>query len=145
MIDSNAAFVAWISQSTALTGLLGAAMGIQPGPPAIYCGMLPEGYKPEVNGRAITFATRGGPGADPEVPIISPSIQVECWAPALCSQQAREVYRALFDQIAGKCNINLGANGYILSCIEEVHGQDLTDPDTQWTSVLAYYRLTLRN
>jgi hypothetical protein len=144
MIDSNLTFATWLRTNAALTALLGDAIGVSPAVPAIYCGMLPETYRPEVNGCAITFSTGGGLG-DPEVPIVSPRVQVECWAPALSSQQARAIYRALYDLIAGQNSIDLGAAGYVLSCIEEVQGQDLTDPDTQWTSVLCYYRLTLRN
>jgi hypothetical protein len=135
MIDSNLALVTYLGRSTALTALVGNR---------IYCGMLPQGYKPEVDGRAITFLTRGGQ-ADPELPIIRPSVQIECWAPALDSQGARELYRAVFDQLHQKNNIDLGAAGYILSSFEEVQGQDLVDPDTEWASVLSYYRLTLRS
>lgn len=134
MIDSNEALMAWLFQCEALENLIGTR---------IYCGTLPRGYKPEVNGRAITFLNRGG-SAEVEVPIISPSVQIECWAPERCHQQAREVYRAIFDWCHGQTNIDLGEKGYILSCVEELQGQDITDPDTQWASVVSYYRLTLR-
>ena len=135
MIDSNLALVTYLTQSAALIALVDNR---------IYCGMLPQGYKPEKNGCAITFMNRGG-AADPELPIIRPSVQIECWAPALASQQARQVYGAVFDQLHQKNNIDLGDAGYFLSITEEVQGQDLVDPDTQWCSVLSYYRLILRS
>ncbi len=145
MIDPNLALVTWLAQSAALTALVkNQQIGGKLPDSLIFCGMLPEGYKPEVNGCAITFACSGG-NVPSEVPIISPRVQIECWAPQLRNQEARAVYGAVCDLIANKNNIDLGANGYILSSIVEVFGQDLTDPDTQWASVLGYFRLMLRN
>jgi hypothetical protein len=145
MVDSNLALVTYLKQSAALVELVTNQDQTKiPEQVLIYCGTLPEGYKPEINGCAITFINRGG-AADTEAPIIRPSVQIECWAPALGNQQARKVYRAVFDQLHQKNNIDLGDIGYILSITEEVQGQDVTDPDTKWVSVLSYYRLILRN
>jgi hypothetical protein len=134
MIDSNLAVKTWLSSSQAITGLVG---------DRIYCGMLPEGYDPEVDGDAITFFTRTGT-AHPELPLISPSVQIECWSQVHGQQRARAVYRAVFDLCHQKNHIDLGEAGYILSSTEEVQGQDLIDPDTKWAEVLTYYRLTMR-
>lgn len=146
MTDSNAALVAWLMQSDAIADLVAnqAPSSDVKCASLIFCGMLPQGYKPDVNGPAITFSCRGG-DAPAEVPIINPSVQIECWAPALANKQARQLYGAVFDQIANKNNIDLGSDGFILACTVEVLGQDLTDPDTEWPSVLGYFRLTLRN
>lgn len=145
MIDSNLTLVTYLMQSAAIVALVAnKSRTVVTQESLIFCGKLPQGYKPEVNGRAITFMNRGG-AADPELPIIRPSVQIECWAPALDSQGARELYRAVFDQLHQKNNIDLGDIGYILAITEEVQGQDLDDPDTQWASVLSYYRLILRN
>jgi hypothetical protein len=134
MIDSNAVFRKWHLQSATVAELAG---------DRVYCPMFPEGYDPGVNGIALTFNTRGGT-ADLDVPLITPSFQVRAWAPASEPRRARELYRAVFDLVHGAMAVDLGADGYILWAREQVQGQDLTDPDTGWATVLAYFEAMMR-
>lgn len=89
--------------------------------------------------RAVVFSARGGL-SDVETPLLRPSYQFRCWA--LRPAEAREVYAALFDGLHGKTNL-AGASGKILSAFEETAPQDVTDPETGWATVLAFYRLLL--
>ncbi|HWR36372.1 MAG TPA: hypothetical protein VN622_10935 [Clostridia bacterium] len=134
MIDSNAALRAWLLSDPAIVALVGGR---------VYWPTLPQDHLPERDGLAITVSTRGG-RSDAEMPIINPSVQIETWAPAGEHVRAREVYRAIYDLLHGACGIDLGANGYVLSCLEEVQGQDSIDPETKWATVLSFYRLMMR-
>ena len=109
----------------------------------IYCLRLPE----DVVLPAISYFTRGGI-ADPAVPnIFSPSIQFDCWDDNL--EDAREVYRALYDALQGLGNAAITIGGvtyYITKAREEVQGQDLVDVDIQgYYRVLTFYSITVRD
>jgi hypothetical protein len=134
MIDTNAAFRSWLLQSDAIQAMTEGR---------VYCPDLPEGIDPS-NGVAITFQRRGG-NADLYLPIVSPSITVKCWAGRDQAVQANQLYRAVFDQVHGQNNVNLADLGYVLSCFEQVQGQDVTDPDTGWATVVTFFQLTMRS
>jgi hypothetical protein len=54
------------------------------------------------------------------------------------------VHRAVWDLVHGAENVNRGADGYIVCAQEEVQGQDVTDPDTGWPTVVAFFAVTMR-
>ena len=109
--DTNSIIRAYLVTSTTLTALVG---------DRIYSPRLPEN-KPLP---AISFFTRGGTST-PYIPgIPEPSVQFDCWADNPI--EAREVYRALYDNLQGIQNVTVGSY-QIMSAIEEVQGQDLVD------------------
>lgn len=132
MIDPIKAFRGWLLQSTPLTNLVG---------DFVCCPDLPEKFDAMAGMKALVILVRGG-SSQIEVPIIEPSIQIKAWA--LKGPDARAIYAAAYDQVHGKCMVNLGADGFVLSCYEEQQGQDITDPDTGWATVVASFRLTMR-
>ena len=115
----------------------------------LFCPRLPEGATLP----AVSYLTRGG-FADPEVPnIVSPSVQFDCWAKPTNtgegSENAREVYRALYDALQGLGNAGITIGGvtyYITKAREEVQGQDLVDVDIpNLFRVLTFYSITVRD
>ena len=109
--DINSIIRSYLATCGTLTALIGGAT------PRIYCPRLPE----NATLPAVSFFSRGG-SSDPYIPgIVTPSIQFDCWADNLID--ARQVYRALYDNLQGAQNYPYE----ILSAIEEVQGQDLVD------------------
>lgn len=129
MIDSNAAIVEFLKTD----GPLATKVGTD-----IYAGRLKDGFE---LGPAIVVSTRGGK-AEVYIPHIKPSIQVKCYGTT--QMEAREVYGLIFDALHGIDSITLGSGRHIASALEEVQGQDLIDPDTNWPFVLAFFEVRLR-
>ncbi len=119
MQDSNKIIRAYLVNEVTLTALVSTR---------IYVPRLPENAVLP----AVGFFTRGG-GTNPHIPpLVSPSVQFDCWADSLIG--ARAVYMALFEVLQGIQNetVTVGGTDYrILSAIEEVQGQDLSDIDFQ--------------
>lgn len=141
LVDTNILIRTYLLTSSVLTDPLIALIG--GASPRLYCPRLPEGAALP----AISFFTRGG-SADPEVPnIFSPSVQFDCWAENLID--ARKVYRALYDALAGLGNAAITIDGmtyYITKAREEVQGQDLQDVDVPgYFRVLTFYSITVRD
>ncbi len=122
-----------VTPATTLFGLVGTR---------IYSPRLPENAVLP----AVGFFTRGG-SANPHIPgIITPSVQFDCWADDPI--EARQVYRALYDQLQGleRTAVVIGANTYyILSAIEEMQGQDLVDSEIpNYFRVLTFFSIMIR-
>jgi hypothetical protein len=135
MVDSNAVLLEWLTTSPAADPLLAIVPAGQ-----IIAGDLPEGAAPQSNQQWITFKTRGGL-SDPEVAITQAHFELTCWAGD--SKTARSIYRAIFDLVHGRTGLQL-TNGFVLAALEQIAGQDLTDPYTYAAQVVAYFDLTLR-
>lgn len=132
MTDSNLLLKYLLEQTLAVTAL--ATDICFPG--------LPEGFDPKAGDRAVVFSVRGGT-PDPFAPILRPSMQVRTWART--APEARELYRAVFEALHAKSNLDLGAAGYLMSSWCESEGQDLTDEGTAWETVLSFFKLNLRS
>ena len=101
---------------------------------------------------ALSFFTRGGE-SHPYIPgLVTPSVQFDCWATdaeiagvfVRGSIYARAVYRALYDNLQGIQNIDVGSY-QIMSAIEEVQGQDLTDTEIpKYFRVLTFFSIMIR-
>ena len=127
--DTNTILRTYLLTQTDLTDLVSTR---------IYCPRAPENAElPN-----ITFFTRGG-RSTPYIPdLLSPSVQIDCWADD--SIEAREVYRALYDALQGIQNVAVGSNT-ILSVIEEVQGQDLIDTDIPGRfRVLSFWEIIIK-
>ena len=91
---------------------------------------------------AVTLETVGGE-TDESLPLISPTVQVRCWSKG-DPEEARLVYRLVHDALYDRRGVDLGANGFLLSAREAVHGQDLIDPETGWPNVLSVFQFIFR-
>ena len=127
--DTNTIIRAYLATCTTLTALVGTR---------IYCPRLPE----NATLPAVGFFSRGGMST-PYIPgIVSPSVQFDCWADNLID--AREVYRALYDNLQGIQNITVGSY-QIMSAIEEVQGVDLVDVEVpNYFRVLTFFSIMVR-
>ena len=129
--DTNSIIRAYLATCGTLTTLLATV-------DSIYCPRLPENAILP----AVSFFTRGG-SSTPYIPgILSPSVQFDCWADNPID--AREVYRALYDNLQGIQDQTVGAYK-ILSAIEEVQGQDLVDVEIpNYFRVLTFFSVMIR-
>lgn len=149
LLDTNAVIWTYLTTLPALNSLT-LLVGTR-----IYCPRLPENVKlitGVASTPAISFSIRGGTST-PYIPdLASPSVQFDCWAmdapldtPAVSGPlKAREVYRALYDNLQGIQNTAVGAN-VILSAIEEMQGQDLVDTEIpNYFRVLTFFEIQIR-
>jgi len=122
--DTNSIIRAYLITCGTLTALLATV-------DSIYCPCLPE----NAGLPAVSFLTRGGTST-PYIPgIPSPSVEFDCWADNLID--AREVYRALYDNLQGNQNQIVAYpfplvfpiiwSHSIMSAIEDSRGADLVD------------------
>lgn len=120
--DTNKIIKTYLDTCATLTGLVGTR---------IYCPRLPE----NATLPAVSFSTQGGTST-PYIPgIPEPSVQFDCWADNLID--AREVYRALYDNLQGAQNQKIPVffplvfpviwSYRIMSAIEDSRGADLVD------------------
>lgn len=133
MIDINAILIEYLGSDAGVTALVSGR---------IYCPRLPE----NATLPAIGLFTRGGEST-PYIPgIVTPSVQIDCWADDPI--EARQVYRAVYDALQGIQNVEVSLGGttyYILSAIEETQGQDLVDVDIPgYFRVLAFFSIMIR-
>ena len=127
--DTNAVIKSYLDTCATLTALVGTR---------IYCPRLPE----KATLPAVSFFTRGGTST-PYIPgIPEPSVQFDCWADNPID--AREVYRALYDNLQGIQNVTVGSY-QIMSAIEEVQGMDLVDSEIpNYFRVVTFFRIMVR-
>ena len=132
--DTNAILKVYLDTCTTLTALVKA-----PGESArIYCPRLPQ----NATLPAVGFFVRGGTST-PYIPgIPNPSVQFDCWATSPIV--ARQVYRALYDNLQGIQNIKVGSY-QIMSAIEEVQGMDLVDTEIpNYFRTLTFFSIMIR-
>lgn len=139
MIDSTLLLRQWLLTCTDLTALLPDRSGTK----SIYCGDLPQGVDPEIDGPAITLYVRGG-DVHNDAPIVNASIQIRVWAGINKVLLARRVYGVLHDFIYGKNNVAVDTYGVVMSCLCSALGQDVTDPDASWATIVSFYELQAR-
>lgn len=126
MVDIASTIRTKLTANAALTTIVGSR---------IYSGVtLPSGYKPG-DGPAVLFAVNGG---SPDYgPTLRPTIQMRCYGidEATAQQTDRAVFDALHDMRSGQ----------VLYVENDILGQLLAEPETQWRFVLSYYRAQIVN
>ncbi|MDD5081778.1 MAG: DUF3168 domain-containing protein [Dehalococcoidales bacterium] len=132
MIETNSVIRAHLAADAGLIALVGIR---------VYVPRLPENAALP----AVGLFTRGGTST-PYIPTIpSPSVQIDCWGRT--PQEARQVYRAVYDALQGIQNVTvtIGLTDYvILASREEVQGQDLADELQGYYRVLTFFEVMLR-
>ena len=135
--DTNSIIRAYLVTCGTLTALLTNLDGTF----RIYCPRLPENCPLP----ALGFFTRSGTST-PYIPgLVTPSVQFDCWGES--PQDAREIYRALYDVLQGiqREVVTVGVTNYIIwSAIEEVQGQDLQDEIQGYYRVLTFFSVMIR-
>jgi hypothetical protein len=131
-----------LSNDAALTALLG-TVDVDGVRPAIFGGALIEHYDP-TSLPALTIHVRGGQ-THAEMPLAAASVGITCWAGINQFWLARKVYGAVYDAIQRSAvGFDSGeGTGRILLAYEETLGQDVTDPDAGWATVLSFYNVTV--
>lgn len=129
MIDAKNVVHSYLRAQSALTAIVGSR---------IYHERLPEDF---TIAQAVVFSRRGGVTNPYSPDLLEPSFQFKCYGST--AEDAEEVYRALYDALQGIENQTVGSDE-ILSAIEEVQGQDLRDPETDWPFVLTFFQFMVR-
>lgn len=138
MVDTNSLLRDWLLSLPSVTSLLGTnANG------SVYCGDLPEHFDPSL-GPGIQIFTAGGTPHPEITALVDDRKQIKVWADVEQYQLARQVYGAIRDQIHGASGVDRAAKGYVVRCIEVTSGQDITDPDNGWATVVSFYQLMAR-
>lgn len=104
----------------------------------VYLLHLPEGH--DFDNPAVVFSIRGG-STDLYVPFVRPSIQIGAWGKD--SVAAQEVYRLVHDVLHDRSRVSV-SSGFLVFAFEEVHGQNLIDPDSKRPYMVAMFRAILR-
>lgn len=141
-MDSNSMVRAWLLSEPTVANQLQ--------PQGVFCGGgFPEGFNPEVTtdpstGPGILVSNVGTP-AHPELLTIDNSrkqIKVACGVDQ--ALKASQIYSAVHALMHGATNVTVAGKGYVMSSIEASGGQDVTDPDTGWATVLGFFQITAR-
>lgn len=136
MIDPLKIVQTWLLGTSSVTALLGTS----PGGGVYGGGDLPEHFNPSL-GPCVQIYVAGGTNHE-EIKIeVMPRIAVKCWANVNEYQLARALYRAVYDTMHGANMVDFGDDGRVLGCQSVSQGQEITDPDVSWVSVLGYFEL----
>jgi hypothetical protein len=128
MTDENKALRDFLLTNVALVALVRTRIWAGTDTPA-------AGYKP-ADGGAVCFKVRGGSPDYSDV-LLDPSIQFKCYGAT--TVEAREVYAALYNALHQ-------AHAWIMRAAWcDVLGQDLTEPETGWPFVLAFFTVRIAN
>ena len=130
-IDTNSILVTYFKTQSTLTDLTTTARIY--GPPG-----LPADFTIQP---AVSFFTSGGNSDLYVTELRSPSKTIKCWGST--PVEARQVYRALYQVLQGIERVTVESN-IILCAEQEVEGQDLIDPDTDWPFVLTFFKVMMR-
>lgn len=133
MVDANLLVRQFLLAQPAVTSLLGANANS-----SIYCSYdLPEHFDPSL-GPAIQIFRLGGHTHEEIKPLVEARVHVRVWAD--CEQEllASMVYAAINDTLHGACNVGL-PSGTIVNALEVTGPLEITDPETGWVGVYAFY------
>lgn len=128
MVDTDAIIRAYLAADPGVAGVVGVR---------VYCPRLPE----DCTLPALSFFTRGGAPLPSYTRVVTPSIQIDCWATTLAV--ARQLYGEVYEALHAHWGypVVIGGTTYaIMSAQEEVHGQDMMDVDGAG-SFIGYWRV----
>lgn len=137
MVDHNLLVIERLNSVSALTSILGSF--------GVVGGELPEKFDPEsapATSPIVVVCREGGTPFE-NAPVKTARMKVRVWAGINQFVKANQVYAQVFEALHGITSVQL-ADGFIIHANETESGQDLTDPDTQWATVLSYYEVTAR-
>lgn len=133
MIDVTVIIRDYLLTCPSLTSLLGTGAD-----GSIYCSYdLPEHFDPK-NGPAIQIFRAGGHSHVEIGDLVDARVQIRAWTDVEEYSLASKVYAALHDVLHGACNITT-ADGTLSRAIEADGPIEMTDPDTAWVAMYAFY------
>lgn len=133
MVDANLLVREFLLSQSEVTALLGTNLN-----GSIYCGYdLPEHFDPTL-GPAIQVYRIGGHTHTEIKPLVDARMNVRVWAGPEQALLASEVYGAINDVLHGLCGAGV-ADGTIVRALEVVGPLEMTDPETGWVAVYAFY------
>jgi hypothetical protein len=110
---------------------------------AIYAGAdLPEHFNPQ-QGPCIQLVRSGGISPPEIPPMVVSRLMVRVWADQEQYQVMSDVYGAIQGVLAGTCNVEVD-EGMMLSALETMGPQEMSDPDTAWVCLYAFYTILAR-
>jgi hypothetical protein len=135
VVDANLVIRQFLLSQSEVTALLGTNQN-----GSVYCGYdLPEGFDPTL-GPGIQIYRAGG-HSHPEIkPLVEGRVIVRAWAGPEEALVASTLYGAINDVLHGTCGASVAA-GTIVSAIEVTGPFEMTDPETGWIAVYAFYRI----
>lgn len=136
MVDVLRIVQLWLLGESSVTDLLGTNPA-----GSIYGGSdLPEKFDPEL-GPAVQVTLAGGTVHAEIIGETMSRVQVKAWANVNEYKLAHELFRAVYAVMHGANMVDFGDDGRILSCQATTPGQDVTDPDVSWVSVLGFFEV----
>jgi hypothetical protein len=103
---------------------------------------LPEHFDPKL-GPCIQIFRSGGTSHGELTFLVNARVQIRVWADVERYQLAADVYAAINDTLHGVTGIQL-ADGFILSALEATGPQEMTDPETGWSTINSFYAVMAR-
>jgi hypothetical protein len=98
---------------------------------------LPEGFDPK-RGAAIQLFRAGGKSHPEILSLVNARLEVRTWADVEDYVLASQLYSAIHDVLHGLTNATV-ADGTIKSALEVTAPQEMTDPETGWVNMFAFY------
>ena len=138
MVDHNQVLRDYLGSVSALTSLLGSF--------GVVAGQLPEKFDPDATPASspCVVVNREGAGTPFETSaIVTARMKVRTWCGMNQYQKAAQVDAQIFEALALVNGVTV-ASGTIIKSIPNAVGNDITDPDTGWATVLSYYEVTAR-
>lgn len=137
MCDPNVVVIAMLNGDSDLTAIVNGR---------IWSPVLPSPatYRPDVNGAGVSLNVRGGTNGLYD-PIVEPSFLVTTWD--VSSKKARATMSAVTAVLHNFSNVQeiltVDGTAKVLTGIQEVYPQDVTDSDTQWLTCVSFFRLKM--
>lgn len=133
-VNPNVAVIAALNQNAAITGAVAGR---------VYSPRLVDGYKPDVDGPAISLFVRGGK-LSLYNPIAEPSLQVTTWGitSKIAASTMAAVLGVLHD-LQDQVIATVDGNVRLLAGVCEVYPQDVIDSDTGWNTCVAFFRVSM--
>lgn len=138
MIDVGVLIREYLLGQSEVTGLLGTnANG------SIYVAYdLPEHFTPTL-GPAIQIYRAGGHSHPEIIPLVDARVMIRAWADVEEYTIASTLYSAINDVLHGLCGAAV-PNGTIVRALEADGPLEMTDPETGWVAMYAFYQVMAR-
>lgn len=136
MVDTNDIVRAWLLGVSSVTDLLGTNAN-----ESIYATPdLPEHFDPAL-GPVIQVFNAGGVPHGEIPPLVNDRKCLKVWGNFGKNKLVKSVFAACFDLMHGANMVTINGFGTITKCQFETMPQEITDPDTGWPFLQAYFNI----
>ncbi len=138
MVDASVLVREYLLGQSEVTALLGTNANN-----SIYCAYdLPEHFDPTL-GPAIQLFRAGGHSHEEITPLLDARIQIRVWSDVERYSTAAAVYAAINDVLHGATGQTV-TDGTIVRALEADGPLEMTDPETGWIAIYAFYTVMAR-